>query len=85
MTYTKPQTDTGFNIVPGEDIGILAKKMAVAGQKQVAEDIARLKAMGKPIHYMLGEKLVQEEANGQKFEIEVQSDGSKKTSVKFFK
>jgi hypothetical protein len=78
MTYTQPQPDTGFNIVPGEDIGILAKKMAAAGQKQVAEDIARLKAMGKPIHYMLGEKLVQEEANGQKFEIEVQSDGSKK-------
>ena len=78
MTYTKPQTDTGFNIVPGEDIGILAKKMAAAGQKQVAEDIARLKEMGKPIHYMLGEKLVQEEANGQKFEIEVRSDGSKK-------
>jgi hypothetical protein len=78
MTYTKPQTDTGFNIVPGEDIGILAKKMAAAGQKQVAEDIARLKAMGKPIHYMLAEKLVQEEANGRKFEIEIQADGSKK-------
>lgn len=78
MTYTKPQTDNGFNIVPGEDIGILAQKMAAAGQKQVAEDIARLKAMGKPIHYILGEKLVQEEANGQKFEIKVQADGSKK-------
>jgi hypothetical protein len=78
MTYTKSQTDTGFNIVPGEDIGILAKKMAAAGQKQVAADIARLKSMGKPIHYMIGEKLVQEEANGQKFEIEVQADGSKK-------
>jgi hypothetical protein len=78
MTYTKSQTDTGFNIVPGEDIEILAKKMAAAGQKQVAADIARLKSMGKPIHYMIGEKLVQEEANGQKFEIEVQADGSKK-------
>jgi hypothetical protein len=78
MTNTKPQTDTGFNIVPGEDIGILAKKMAAAGQKQVAEDIARLKAMGLPIYYEIGQKLVQEEANGQKFEIEVQADGSKK-------
>lgn len=79
MTYTKPQTDTGFNIIPGEDIDILAKKMAAAGQKQVAEDIARLKAMGEPIHYMLGHKLVREEANGQKFEIEIQADGSEKT------
>jgi hypothetical protein len=78
MTYTEPQIDTGFNIIPGEDIGILAKKMAAAGQKQVAADIAHLKAMGKPIHYMIGEKLVREEANGLKFEIEVQADGSKK-------
>jgi hypothetical protein len=52
--------------------------MAAAGQKQVAADIARLKAMGEPIHYMLDRKLVREEANGQKFEIEIQADGSKK-------
>ena len=84
MTYTKPQTDTGFNIIPGEDIGILAKKIAAAGQKQVAEDIARLKAMGKPIHYMLGEKLVREEATGQKFEIEVQTDGSERIIGEIF-
>ena len=84
MTYPKPQADIGFNIVPGEDIGILAKKIAAAGQKQVAEDIARLKAMGKPIHYMLGEKLVREEATGQKFEIEVQTDGSEKIIGEIF-
>jgi hypothetical protein len=78
MTYTKPQLDTDFNIIPGEDIEILARKMAAAGQKQVAEDIARLKAMGEPIHYMLGHKLIEESANGQKFEIEIQADGSEK-------
>lgn len=78
MTYTKPQTDPGSNIIPGEDIEIRARKMATAGQKQVAEDIARLKAMGEPIHYMLGHKLVREEANGQKFELEIQADGSEK-------
>jgi hypothetical protein len=76
MTYTKPQTDIGFNIIPGEDIEIRARKMAAAGQKQVAEDIARLKAMGEPIHYMLGHKLVREEANGQKFEYLLREDGS---------
>jgi predicted DNA-binding transcriptional regulator YafY len=75
MTYTKPQTDTGFNIIPDEDIDILAKKMAAAGQKQVAEDIARLKAMGLPIYYEIGEKLIREEANGQKFEYRLQDDG----------
>jgi hypothetical protein len=78
MTYTKPQLDTDFNIVPGEDIEILARKMAAAGQKQVAEDIARFKEMGEPIHYMLGHKLIKELANGEKFEIEIQADGSEK-------
>jgi hypothetical protein len=78
MTYTQPQTDTDLNIVPGEDIARIAQKMAAAGQQQVAEDIARLKAMGLPIHYMLGKKLIREEANGQKFEIELQADGSEK-------
>jgi hypothetical protein len=78
MTYTEPRSDTDFNIIPSEDIDILAKKMAAAGQKQVAEDIDRLKAMGEPIHYLLGDKLVREEANGQKFEIEIQADGSEK-------
>lgn len=76
MTYTQPQADTGFDIVPGEDIGILAKKMAAAGQKQVAEDIARLKAMGLPIYYEIGKKLVCEEADGRKFEYRLRDDGS---------
>jgi hypothetical protein len=78
MSSTKPQLDTDFNIIPGEDIEILARKMAAAGQKQVAEDIARLKAMGESIHYMLGHKLIKESVNGQKFEIEIQADGSEK-------
>jgi hypothetical protein len=78
MTYIKPQLDTDVNIIPGEDIEILARKMAAAGQKQVAEDIARLKAMGEPIHYLLDRKLIRELANGEKFEIEIQEDGSEK-------
>ena len=84
MTYTKPHTDTDFSIIPGEDIEIRARKMAAAGQKQVAEDIARLKAMGEPIHYMLGHKLVREKANGQKFELEIQADGSEKIIGEIF-
>jgi hypothetical protein len=76
MTYTQPNTNTDFSIVPGEDIAIMAKKMEAAGQHQVANDIARLKAMGKPIHYMIEKKLVKEEANGQKFEFRIREDGS---------
>jgi hypothetical protein len=76
MTYTQPHIDTDFSIIPGEDIAVMAKKMQAAGQSQVAKDIARLKAMGKPIHYMIGEKLVREEANGQKFEFRIREDGS---------
>jgi predicted DNA-binding transcriptional regulator YafY len=76
MTYTKPQIDTDFNFIPGEDIGILAKKMAAAGQKQVAEDIARLKTMGLPIYYEIGKKLVREEADGRKFEYRLRDDGN---------
>jgi hypothetical protein len=69
MTYPKPQLDTDFNIIPGEDIEILARKMA-------AEDIARLKAMGEPIYYEIGQKLVREEVDGRKFEYRLQDDGS---------
>jgi predicted DNA-binding transcriptional regulator YafY len=76
MTYPKPQIDPDLNIIPGEDIEIRARKMAAAGQKQVAEDIDRLKAMGEPIHYMLGKKLVREEADGRKFEYRLREDGS---------
>lgn len=78
MTYTKPETDTGFNIIPGEDIEVMARRIEAAAQKQAGVDIARLKAIGKPIHYTIGEKLVREEANGQKFEIEIEADGSEK-------
>lgn len=76
MTYTQPQTDTDLTIVPGEDIAILAHKMAAAGQQQVAEDIARLKAMGLPIYYEIGRKLVREDADGRKFEYRLREDGT---------
>jgi UDP-2,3-diacylglucosamine pyrophosphatase LpxH len=76
MTYTEPQIDTGFNVIPGEDIAIRAKKMQAAAQKQVAEDIARLKEMGEPIYYMVGKKLVREEADSRKFEYRLREDGS---------
>jgi hypothetical protein len=70
MTYTD------FNIIPGEDIAVRAKKMQAAAQQQVAEDIARLKAMGEPIYYTIGKKLVREEADGRKFEYRLREDGS---------
>jgi hypothetical protein len=76
MTYTQPNTDIDLSIIPGEDIAVMSKKMQAAGQIQVARDIARLKAMGKPIHYTIGKKLVREEANGQKFELLIREDGS---------
>jgi hypothetical protein len=78
MTYTKPETDPGLNIIPDEDIEAMARRIETAAQKQVALDIARLKAIGKPIHYTIGDKLIREEANGQKFEIQIESDGSTK-------
>jgi hypothetical protein len=76
MTYIKPEFETDLSVIPGEDIAVIAKKMEAAGQHQVAKDIARLKSMGKPIHYMIGDKLVREEANGQKFEFRIREDGS---------
>jgi predicted DNA-binding transcriptional regulator YafY len=76
MTYTQPNTDIDLSIIPGEDSAVMAKKMQAAGQIQIARDIARLKAMGKPIHYTIGKKLIREEANGQKFELLIREDGS---------
>jgi hypothetical protein len=76
MTYPKPSIENDLSIVPDEDIAVTARRMEAAGQLQVAKDIARLKAMGEPIHYMIGEKLVREEANGQKFEFKIREDGS---------
>ena len=76
MTYPKPSIENDLSIVPDEDIAITARRMETAGQLQVAKDIARLKAMGEPIHYMIGEQLVREEANGQKFEFKIREDGS---------
>jgi hypothetical protein len=66
------------NVSPIEDIEVMARRIEAAAQKQVAIDIARLKAMGKPIHYAIGQKLVREEANGQKFELQIRADGSEK-------
>ena len=43
MTYTKPQVNPDLSIIPGEDIEIRAKKMAAAGQKQVARILRGLK------------------------------------------
>jgi hypothetical protein len=84
MTYTKSNSDTDRSIVSHEDIVARAKKMEAAGQLQVAKDIARLKAMGEPIHYMIGGKLVKEEANGQKFEFQIGEDGSEKIMGEIF-
>jgi hypothetical protein len=64
-------TSTTPNINPIEDIEVMARHIEAAAQKQVAEDIARLKALGKPIHYIIDRKLVREEANGQKFELQI--------------
>jgi hypothetical protein len=76
MTYTEPKMDPDLNIIPDEDIAIIAKKMQAAGQIQVAKDIARLKAMGEPIYYEIGNKLVREESDGRKFEYRLQADGT---------
>jgi hypothetical protein len=76
MTYTELNIDMDLSTIPGEDIAVMAKKMQAAGQIQIAKDTARLKAMGKPIHYTIGKKLVREEANGQKFELRILEDGS---------
>ncbi len=82
MTYTKPIVEDDLNIIPDEDIAIIAKRVEAAGQIQVARDIARLKAMGEPIYYEIGEKLVREEPNGQKFEYRLREDGSEEVLSK---
>jgi hypothetical protein len=69
-------TSTTPNMIPIEDIAVMARRIEAAAQKQVAADIARLKAMGKPIHYMSGKKLIREEADGRKFEYRLREDGS---------
>jgi predicted DNA-binding transcriptional regulator YafY len=76
MTYTDPNIDIDLSIIPGEDIAVMTKKMQAAGQIQVARDIARLKAMGEPIYYEIGNKLVREESDGRKFEYRLHADGT---------
>jgi predicted DNA-binding transcriptional regulator YafY len=76
MTYTQPNIDIDLSIIPGEDIAVMARKMQAAGQIQVARDIARLKAMGEPIYYEIGNKLVREQSDGRKFEYRLQEDGT---------
>ncbi len=78
MTYTQPNIDIDISIIPGEDIAIMNKKMEAAGQIQIVKDIARLKAMGEPIYYEVGNKLVREESDGRKFEYRLEEDGSEK-------
>jgi hypothetical protein len=75
MTYTQPNIDIELSIIPGEDIAVMTKKMEAAGQIQIAKDIARLKAMGEPIYYEIGNKLVREESDGRKFEYRLDEDG----------
>ncbi len=84
MTYTQPNINTDFSIIPGEDIAIMAKKMEAAGQRQVANDITCLKAMGKPIYYEIGNKLIREEADGRKFEYQLQEDGTEEILGELF-
>jgi hypothetical protein len=69
-------TSTTPNMIPIEDIAVMARRIEAAAQKQVAADIARLKAMGKPIYYEMGNKLVREEPDGSKFEYRLGEDGS---------
>jgi predicted DNA-binding transcriptional regulator YafY len=76
MTYTEPNTDIDLSIIPGEDGAVMARKMQAAGQIQVDKDIAHLKAMGEPIYYEIGNKLVREESDGRKFEYRLREDGT---------
>jgi hypothetical protein len=69
-------TSTTPNVSPIEDIEVMARRIEAAAQKQVAIDIARLKAMGEPIYYEMGSKLVKEESDGSKFEYRLREDGS---------
>jgi predicted DNA-binding transcriptional regulator YafY len=74
MTYTKPEINTRFNIISGEDIIVRAKKMQAAAQ--ATKDIDRLKAMGEPIYYQKGKQLIREETDGRKFEYRLRADGT---------
>jgi hypothetical protein len=76
MNYKQPNTDIDLSIIPGEDSAVMAKKMQNAGKIQVARDIARLKAMGEPIYYEIGNKLVREESDGRRFEYRLRVDGT---------
>jgi nucleoside phosphorylase len=77
-TSTTPEISSYGKEIDREDIEAMAKRIESAAQKQVAADISLRKEMGKSIHYTIGNKLVREEADGQKFEIELQADGSEK-------
>jgi hypothetical protein len=60
----------------GENIATIAQTMQTVGHIQIAQDIKRLKAMGEPIYYSIGEKLVREESDGRKYEYRLREDGS---------
>ena len=76
MTYTKPETDTRFTIIPGEDIAVRAKKMQAAAQLQADRCLDPLKAMGEPIYYQHGKQLIREESDGRKYEYRLRADGT---------
>ena len=84
MTYTKPEIDSVAKINPHEDIEMIARRIEAAAQKQVATDIDRLKAMGEPIYYSIGRKLIREESDGRKFEYRLREDGSEEILDKLF-
>jgi|694.fasta_scaffold93865_4 hypothetical protein len=68
ITYPKYKT--------GENIASIAQTIQTDGQIQIAQDIKRLKAMGEPIYYSVGKKLVREESDGRKYEYRLREDGS---------
>ncbi|MFM7577670.1 MAG: hypothetical protein ACKN9E_15225 [Microcystaceae cyanobacterium] len=60
----------------GESVATIAQAMQANGQVQIAQDIKRLKAMGEPIYYSVGKKLIREESDGRKYEYRLREDGS---------
>ena len=53
MTYTEPQINPNQSVVPSEDALTQALRMQAAAHFQIAEDVARLKAMGEAIYYSI--------------------------------
>jgi hypothetical protein len=75
MTYTQPQVNASSSNEPSEDLLSVALEMQAAAHLQITADVARLKAMGKPIYYSIGKKSVRENADGRRFEFQLSADG----------